>query len=86
MNPFTENLELLIQKGTSDIGYMIRTRRGTIIRSNDLEIRIKHNGERIFSTRDGTQQWNADGSCFYSSYIDHTDDLVTNDLIRSEEV
>lgn len=85
LNPFTENLELLIRKSTPEIGYAIRTRRGTVIWSNDLEIRTNYRGNRIFSAIDNSQHWWANGSCFYASYIDDADNLMSNDLITSEQ-
>lgn len=84
LNEFTVNLERLIQKSTPESGYMIRTRRGTIIQSNELEIRTDSGGSRNFSLIDGSTQWNPDGSCFYSSNIEHANDLIYYDLISSE--
>lgn len=84
LNEFTENLIELIQKSTTDVGYVIRTRCGTIVRSNELEIRTDSGGAKNFSLIDGSMQWNPDGSCFYSAYVSHVDELRMYDLISSE--
>lgn len=86
LNDFTRNLLKMIDSTKErGVSYMIRTRSGTVLRTDELEHYIAASQNHYFRTKDNSAQWFADGSCQCSSELpDHF--LSSNDLISSEEI